>query len=227
MNFGEKLTNLRKQKGLSQEELGEKLDVTRQTISKWELGQTSPDTAKLTEIANFFEVGVNELTNEEEIKLEGDAIKNTEEKKKTPAGIIILIIVLVVALLGVVYFITTSIINGITNGAKKVVDSGVEMQKKAAGTFIDAVEKAKDSWENAKDSWEDEIKDNTNKIVQQYDELKEKTLDKFEKETKEMEEKSAEKFEQKRKEFEQKFEEETQKMKEAYNEEIKKMQGGN
>ena len=39
MNFNEKLTMLRKQNGLSQEELGYKLNVTRQTVSKWELGK--------------------------------------------------------------------------------------------------------------------------------------------------------------------------------------------
>ena len=64
MKFNEKLVKLRKENLLSQEELAEKLGVTRQTISKWELGQTSPDAAKLAEIANFFNVGVNELTNE-------------------------------------------------------------------------------------------------------------------------------------------------------------------
>ena len=43
MKFYEKLIILRKKALLSQEELAEKLDVTRQTISKWELGQSKPD----------------------------------------------------------------------------------------------------------------------------------------------------------------------------------------
>ena len=43
MKFNEKLINLRKKAGLSQEELGYKLNVTRQTVSKWELGQTTPE----------------------------------------------------------------------------------------------------------------------------------------------------------------------------------------
>ena len=46
MKFNEKLINLRKQKGLSQEELGYKLNVTRQTVSKWELGETTPEINK-------------------------------------------------------------------------------------------------------------------------------------------------------------------------------------
>lgn len=43
MNLGNKITELRKQINLSQEELAEKVGVTRQTISKWELEETSPD----------------------------------------------------------------------------------------------------------------------------------------------------------------------------------------
>lgn len=43
MNFNEKLINLRKSKGLSQEELGNELKVSRQTISKWESCQSYPD----------------------------------------------------------------------------------------------------------------------------------------------------------------------------------------
>lgn len=43
MEFGNRLYELRKQKGLSQEELANRLDVTRQTVSKWELGDSTPD----------------------------------------------------------------------------------------------------------------------------------------------------------------------------------------
>jgi len=47
MNFNEKLITLRKTKGLSQDELGAQLQVSRQTISKWELGQSYPDFQRL------------------------------------------------------------------------------------------------------------------------------------------------------------------------------------
>ena len=43
MKIGKKIMDLRKKNGLSQEELAEKVGVARQTISKWELGETSPD----------------------------------------------------------------------------------------------------------------------------------------------------------------------------------------
>ena len=47
MTIGEQIQNLRIQKGLTQERLGEMLEVSRQSISKWELGQTVPDVDKI------------------------------------------------------------------------------------------------------------------------------------------------------------------------------------
>ncbi|HOA91266.1 MAG: helix-turn-helix domain-containing protein [Bacillota bacterium] len=59
--FGENLKRLRKQKGLSQEELAERLHVVRQTISKWEQGRSVPDADLLIRIAEIFEVPVSTL----------------------------------------------------------------------------------------------------------------------------------------------------------------------
>ena len=53
MRFDEKLIHLRKKNMLSQEGLAEKLNVTRQTVSKWELGQTKPDMDKLVDIPTY------------------------------------------------------------------------------------------------------------------------------------------------------------------------------
>lgn len=47
MNLGDKILQLRKKNGFSQEQLGEKIDVTRQTISNWELGETTPNPEQL------------------------------------------------------------------------------------------------------------------------------------------------------------------------------------
>jgi len=62
MKFSEKLLNLRKGKGMSQEKLAKSLNVTRQTISKWELNQTVPDMNKLVKIAKLFKISLDELT---------------------------------------------------------------------------------------------------------------------------------------------------------------------
>lgn len=61
MNFGEKLFKLRKEKGLSQEALAEKVNTSRQAISKWENGQGFPETEKLMMLGNIFEVSVDYL----------------------------------------------------------------------------------------------------------------------------------------------------------------------
>lgn len=61
MEFHNRLYNLRKQKGLSQEELANRLNVSRQTISKWEIGDSTPDMEKLAAISELFEVSLDEL----------------------------------------------------------------------------------------------------------------------------------------------------------------------
>ena len=67
MKFNEKLTRLRKTAGLSQEELGNRLDVARQTVSKWELGETTPEMEKLVELSNLFNVSLDEMAKETEL----------------------------------------------------------------------------------------------------------------------------------------------------------------
>ncbi len=61
MEFSKKLYELRKMKGMSQEELGSKLNVSRQTISKWELGESTPELEKLISISDYFEISMDEL----------------------------------------------------------------------------------------------------------------------------------------------------------------------
>ena len=61
MEFNNKLMELRKEKGWSQEELGNQINVSRQTVSKWELGQTTPEMNKLIEISRLFQITVDEL----------------------------------------------------------------------------------------------------------------------------------------------------------------------
>ncbi|MBS5934753.1 MAG: helix-turn-helix transcriptional regulator [Clostridiales bacterium] len=59
--LSENLKNLRKIKGITQEELAIRLNVVRQTISKWEKGLSVPDADTLIKLADFFEVSVSEL----------------------------------------------------------------------------------------------------------------------------------------------------------------------
>lgn len=66
MRFEEKIVELRKTKGLSQEELAEQLGVSRQAVSRWELGQTLPDIPNLLQLCELFGVSADYLVREEE-----------------------------------------------------------------------------------------------------------------------------------------------------------------
>lgn len=65
MTLAEKLLNLRTDRGLSQGDLAEKLDVSRQSVSKWETGQSVPDLDKIIKLADLFGVTVDDLVREE------------------------------------------------------------------------------------------------------------------------------------------------------------------
>ena len=61
MQLGNNIQNLRKRKGLSQEKLAEKINVTRQTISNWELGETAPNPEQLILLSKEFDISIDEL----------------------------------------------------------------------------------------------------------------------------------------------------------------------
>ena len=61
MQLGNNIQTLRKRKGLSQEKLAEKINVTRQTISNWELGETSPNPEQLKLLSKELNVSIDEL----------------------------------------------------------------------------------------------------------------------------------------------------------------------
>lgn len=84
MEFSQKVYELRKSKGLSQEELAARLNVSRQTVSKWELGVSTPDMEKLVSLGDFFELSLDELVldkKENVLKQRERGINITEEHK--------------------------------------------------------------------------------------------------------------------------------------------------
>ena len=101
MDLGNKIVNLRKKNNLSQEELAEKVGVTRQTISKWELGDTAPDINQAKTIAKIFNVSLDELTNNNLNNVLVEKISNTERL----AGIIIKILKVIGILLLILFII--------------------------------------------------------------------------------------------------------------------------
>ena len=114
MKFNAKLINLRKSAGLSQEELGNKLDVARQTVGKWELGETTPEMDKLVKMSEIFNITLDELVKDENIEPQ---INNTNTQKlagmmiKILKGIGILLIIILIfyiifAIIGLISFNT-------------------------------------------------------------------------------------------------------------------------
>lgn len=72
MNFSEKLKEIRKDKGLSQEQLAEKIGVSRQAITKWETGKGLPDVENMVIIAEIFKTTLDELLRDSAIKQESE-----------------------------------------------------------------------------------------------------------------------------------------------------------
>ena len=84
MKLSEKILSLRTARGLSQGDLAEKLDVSRQSVSKWETGQSVPDLDKIIKLADFFGVTTDYLLREDESGTEyGKEDPVTQPKRKT------------------------------------------------------------------------------------------------------------------------------------------------
>ena len=128
MEFNNKLYKLRKQKGFSQEELANRLNVSRQTISKWEVGESTPDMENLVAISELFEISLDELvldkvpeeadTSSQVVKSEfySDIKENVltdENRKKAKKGLKIAAIVLgIIVLIDLISFVIYVLMNG-------------------------------------------------------------------------------------------------------------------
>lgn len=88
MKLGENILKLRKENKLSQEQLAEKVNVTRQTISNWELGETSPNPEQLKLLSKTLNISTDELLNND---IESVIVKKVSNTEKL-AGIIIKIL---------------------------------------------------------------------------------------------------------------------------------------
>ena len=89
MEFNNRLYQLRKQKGLSQEELASRLNVSRQTVSKWEVGDSTPDMEKLAAMSELFDVSLDQLvlgkeTPQGEVPAKSELVSIINEKVLTP-----------------------------------------------------------------------------------------------------------------------------------------------
>ena len=109
MELGKQIYELRKKANLSQEQLAEKVGVSRQTISKWELGETAPDIKQAQILSQIFNISLDELTGNDTKEVIYEKVSNTEKL----AGLIIKIIkiwgiiilaCLIIAAVGIILF---------------------------------------------------------------------------------------------------------------------------
>jgi transcriptional regulator with XRE-family HTH domain len=126
VEFNNRLYQLRKQKGFSQEELANRLNVSRQTISKWEIGDSTPDMEKLVAMSELFDVSLDKLVLGKEEQPQAPAAVRTElatvvnekvltsENKKKAKSILKLIgiIAAAVLLIDAVSMIIYVVVNG-------------------------------------------------------------------------------------------------------------------
>ena len=116
MTLGERLTLLRKEKGYSQEEVAEKLNVTRQTVSKWELDQSTPDFDKVIPICKLYGISSEELLTGRKPDVNNDNceynLMTDEEIKKSKAKAICVSVAIFI--LSIVWILISEPINFIS-----------------------------------------------------------------------------------------------------------------
>lgn len=130
MTLSEKLYNLRRKQGLSQEALAESLDCSRQVISKWENGTTSPDAEMLQKYSEFFGVSIDYLVKEDIEKPTGVQPTGKNDGSKKLLGIL----GIVLSLMGCVSLIVFGAISVFgSEAADKIAQSSMIV---IDGTFI-------------------------------------------------------------------------------------------
>ena len=143
MSFSEKLIKLRKQHGFSQEELGYKLNVTRQTVSKWELGQTVPEINKLISLSQIYGISLDELTNEDELNVDNTTKKDdikietenkTKDKDLRKILIPLIIVLIVIALILGIYKISN--FRTVNKAAGEILTTSKEIDKESTSIFM-------------------------------------------------------------------------------------------
>lgn len=146
MALSEKLYTLRKKSGLSQEQLAEKLKVSRQAISKWESGASYPESDKLIAISRYFNVSLDYLVNEDGGQAEaapGPEHGKTEEADRGQriAGLVICICGIVLLIVwGLASLLVPAASNRLGESSTVIIDgNGVYLLLCAVAVVVGAV----------------------------------------------------------------------------------------
>ena len=104
MKLGDQLLLYRKKSGLSQEQLGEEIGVTRQTVSNWELGETSPNPEQLKKLSKVLNVSVDELLNNDIQNVLVEKVNHTEKLSTIILAILKFFLLMIVIGVSIVLF---------------------------------------------------------------------------------------------------------------------------
>lgn len=133
MEIGNKILELRKKNNLSQEKLAEQVGVSRQTISKWELGETSPDLKQSKKISEIFNVSLDKLVDSSKNKIKNEVVNDTNTQKLSGVilkilkgiGIFLLAVIIVYLIIIILSFAT---FNGLkTNKSVEIIEEREEI----------------------------------------------------------------------------------------------------
>lgn len=136
MELKEKLVDLRKKKGLSQVELADAINVSRQAISRWEVGSAIPSADNLMWLSKFYEVSMDELM---DISVDGGQEKSKEKPvTKTEAGIFHKSLIFIFLLAGIMFIVIWAIFSMHQGTGKDAMNLGeLENEPYLSGDMID------------------------------------------------------------------------------------------
>ena len=123
--LGNKIQKLRKENNLTQEELAEKIDVTRQTISKWELNETTPDINYSKKLAETFNVSLDELL---EVSLEEQLMKKIDNNSNISKMILVSLIIIGILTVGLLIILIINNEKYNSLNYSKIIDKEVKCE---------------------------------------------------------------------------------------------------
>ena len=147
MNIGEKLYELRKGKNLSQEEVADKLNVTRQTISKWETNQSTPDFDKIKPLCELYGITADELLTGEKKEKEQKPLNKQDIKKERANGIAAGVLFYFIALVWIMISIPVLFMNPVLAAAIFILLCGIATYKIIYTCMVYKKEKTKEETE--------------------------------------------------------------------------------
>ena len=147
MNIGEKLYELRKGKNLSQEEVADKLNVTRQTISKWETNQSTPDFDKIKPLCELYGITADELLTGEKKEKEREPLNKQDIKKERANGIAAGVLFYFIALVWIMISIPVLFMNPVLAAAIFILLCGIATYKIIYTCMVYKKEKTKEETE--------------------------------------------------------------------------------